>query len=191
MIAAPRAASVPGQGWQPLLTALTAIDFTTVDDARVAALFATLPPDEAALAPFLHVAADRYTRTCVHRDARFELLVLCWPAKVRSPVPGHGGSRGFITVCRGALLTRNYTLVDGGAEPGPARVAIAQTEVLRAGETGVAVPGRDVHDVGAHGSAAVSLHLYAAPLGHYLVYDIARGTCRASTSRDDVPPRRG
>lgn len=190
MIAAPHAALVPGQGWQPLLAALAGVDFTTADEGRIAALLAALSPDDAALEPFVHFAPDRYTRTCVHRSARFELLVLCWPAGLRSPVHGHGGSRGFIMVCRGALSTRNYTLVDGGTEPGPTRLAVAGTGVLRAGEIDMAIPGRDVHDVGAHGAAAISLHLYAAPIVNYLVYDLAGGTCRASVSRDDIPPPR-
>ncbi len=178
------------QGWQPLLAALADIDFATASDDAIAALLTALPPDAAALAPFVTFAANRYTRKCVHRSARFELLVLCWPAGVRSPVHGHGGSRGFVAVSRGALHAQNFAIEAGGHEPGLARLAADGTGVLRAGDVEIVGPARDVHAVGAHGGDAIALHLYAAPIQEFLIYDIEHGTCRANVSRDDMPPPR-
>lgn len=168
-----------------LIAAAARLDLPTAQTETVAALLRAARFDDASLAPFVHFGPERYTRNCVYRDERFELLVLCWADNAASPIHDHGGSRCFVSVQRGSLTVENYSVDEGGREAGPVRLSAAGTQVLRAGAIDARGADRDVHRVRASGGPAISLHLYAKPLDACLVFDAARQTCRVAVNRYD------
>jgi cysteine dioxygenase len=175
----------------PLLAEFIAaarLELTASAPAGIEALLRAAQFDDASLAPFVSFMADRYTRNCVYRDERFELLLLCWARGARSPIHDHGDSRCFVTVLRGALTIENFTILEHGRAPGPAVLSRTGTQNLGLGGIDTRSPQTDVHRVSALGGPAISLHLYAAPLDRCLVFDVAQKTCRSALNHYDRSP---
>ncbi len=139
--------------------------------------------DDAELAQYVNFQSSAYTRNIVYRDARFEVLILCWSAGAVSPIHDHGGSRCFFKVQRGSLLVDEYSLVAGGREPGCAQIARSGTRTLREADVDVRSAEHDIHRVAAFGGNAISLHVYAKALDRCLVFDTAAESCRFEVSR--------
>jgi cysteine dioxygenase len=173
----------------PLVAALAQLDLTADSVELVEWLLAAADISDAAIAPFVYFLPGRYTRMCVHRDEHFELLVLCWSPAARSPIHDHGRSRCFFKVHRGSLNVENYALAEGGCEPGPARLALGPSRIMRPGEIDVRSAAHEIHRVGAHGGPAISLHVYAKPLDECLVFDLDHQSCRTAMNRYDIPVR--
>lgn len=183
-----RAAIRRDAAWEALVRSLAGVDFGTLDVAAVEARVAAARIEADSLAGLINFVPDRYTRNGVYRDERYELLVMCWPRDVRSPIHDHGGSHGFVKVLRGCVTAENFVI-----RPGAAGAAVslepAGTRTMRPGEIEIVRPGQDVHRVGASNGTAITLHVYAEPLDRYRVFDAASGTCREAVSRYDIPPR--
>jgi cysteine dioxygenase len=182
-----RAATGLGAAWNGLVRSLADVDFLTVDVGALESCVAAARIDAQSLAPFVHFVPDRYTRNGVYRDERYELLVMCWPRGVRSPVHDHGGSQGFVKVLRGRLTAENFVIPAGAAGEG-VRLEPGGTRTMNRGEIDIVSPGQDVHRVGACGGRAITLHVYAKPLDRYRVFDVASAGCRQAVSRYDIAP---
>jgi predicted metal-dependent enzyme (double-stranded beta helix superfamily) len=173
-----------------LADALARIDWNASEAfAQALDMLASWPLYDAAhLAPFATFVPGRYTRHCVYRDDRFELLVMGWPAGLDSPIHDHGGSRGGVRVLGGTLRVEDFAINDGGRAPGPARLQAIGTRLVEVGAVDALTPERDVHRVGAIGGDALSLHLYAGPLDRCLVFDLEAQQCGVRVSAYDTPP---
>ncbi len=148
------------------------------DGGRVARLLQTRLVDPAALAPYVRYEDARYTRNCVYRGEAFELLVLCWAPGARSPIHDHGGNRCWLVPQSGSFTIDDYLRAEGGRRPGPVRLEQCAASRLALGELD-ARGFDDMHDIHAvHvDRPSVSLHVYAAPIGRYFVYDWERRSC--------------
>jgi cysteine dioxygenase len=182
----PRSARSP---FARLIGRLLQVDLVTADASAIARILDENRIDEASLSRFINFVPDRYSRNGVYRNAGFELIVMCWPANIRSAIHEHGGSRGFVQVQRGTLEAENYTLVESDRKAGYARLSFDAKRTLTVGDIEIAVPGQDVHRVGsAGGESAVSLHLYARPLDKFFIFDELHQMCRSVKSRYDMDP---
>ncbi len=139
------------------------------------------------LARFVEVDAGRYTRRCVFREERFELVVLTWAAGCVSPVHDHGRSRCGMLLVSGELTVENYTRAPGG-RPGFVRLAPRDTVILRSGDIDLRSAARDIHRISATAGDAVSLHVYAKPLRRYRVYDLRQHSYRTAIVPAQVEP---
>ena len=172
-----------------LINRLTQVDFANTEASTIASILRETHSDATSLSRFANFVPDRYARNGVYRNDCFELVVMCWPANVRSAIHEHGGSRGFVRVERGSLLAENYTIVESDPQTGFARLALDAKRTLTTGEVEIVVPGNDVHRVGAAGGkTAISLHLYARPLDTFFVFDEQQHTIRSCTSQYDMRP---
>lgn len=159
------------------------------DDIRALLLQA---PAAAELSPYVKFEPGRYTRNLIHRTGVFELLVLCWAPGVSSEIHNHGGQRCWFRVEAGTFEVRNYDLLAGGREPGyalivprgaPAKMGVGSIDYKN--ETD------EIHRVGLaeQSGPAISLHVYAAPVDRFLVYDPVMQRCALrSSSYDDRSP---
>jgi predicted metal-dependent enzyme (double-stranded beta helix superfamily) len=131
-----------------------------------------------------------YTRTCVHRDERFEVLLLNWDAGAVSAVHDHGGQHCWMMVLEGQLRVDDYVRLDRGDVPGVARVAPRGSRVMPPGGLDLRSRPFDLHRVSAGSNAStVSLHVYAGPLTDFLIYDEKAQRCeRVRGTYDEVLP---
>jgi cysteine dioxygenase len=130
-------------------------------------------------------AGQPYTRTLLHKNAHFELLALHWRAGTLTSLHDHGGKQCWFAVVGGAMTVENYRRVDSGATAGYARVARLGEMSLAPGAIDYRADDADVHRCIAV-ETTTTLHLYAAPLGIYHVYDERRDTIADATSTYDA-----
>jgi cysteine dioxygenase len=132
-----------------------------------------------------------YTRTCVHRAERFEVLLLNWDAGAVSAVHDHGGVHCWMMVVEGELLVDDYVRLDRADVPGVARVAPRGSRSMPPGGLDLRSGPFDLHRVSAsRNGPALSLHVYAAPLEEFLIYDEAAQRCQPMRGTyDEVLPR--
>jgi cysteine dioxygenase len=136
----------------------------------------------------LLVCPGGYTRSCAYGDDRFEVLLLNWAAGSTSAIHDHGGQHCWMQVLEGQLLVDDYLRTDGGDLPGFARVEARGSRLMNAGDLDLRSGPFDLHRVGAPaGVPALSLHIYAAPLKEFLVYDATTRRCQTVLGTyDDV-----
>jgi len=122
-------------------------------------------------APFHFFRDDCYGRNLVVRNECFELLVLTWLPKQRTPIHDHASQRCWMMITQGKLAMRNYApYIDGAHEVTP--LGGAQTH--SAGEAVYIDDMIAMHSIAnASSEPAVSIHLYAGPVPRCRIYDEA------------------
>ncbi len=131
-----------------------------------------------------------YTRTCLYRDDRFEVLLLNWTPGAASALHDHGGQHCWLVVLEGRLDIEDYIRLDAGDVPGRARIDASGSRQLEPGGLDLRSGRFDLHRVRASKDApAVSLHVYSRPLQSFLIYDQAAQRCEtAFGTYDEVLP---
>jgi len=128
-----------------------------------------------------------YTRNCAYRDDQFEVLILNWAAGAASPIHDHGGQRCWMMVLDGSLEVDDYVRLDPGDVPGYAYVEPRGSRLLEPGDMDLRTERFDLHRVKCgNGSNAVSLHVYAAPLRNFFVYDETAWRCNVAFGTYDA-----
>jgi cysteine dioxygenase len=116
--------------------------------------------------------AAHYTRNLVERNARYELMVVCWGLGQESPIHNHAGQSCWMAVHEGELEEQHYRPRANGA-PG---LELGQRRVFRPGEIAYIDDEIALHRVRPlPGGTGVSLHLYACPIDACNVYDPVSG----------------
>ena len=129
-----------------------------------------------------------YTRTLLHKNGNFELLALHWQAGTLTSLPDHGGKQCWFAIVGGGMTVENYRRVDSGTSAGYASLARLGEMSLEPGAIDYRADDADVHRCIAV-QKTTTLHLYAAPLGIYHVFDERRGTVAETTSTYDAISR--
>jgi cysteine dioxygenase len=143
-----------------------------------------------------------YTRNLVVREARFELMVLCWGPGQESAIHNHEGQDCWMAVLDGEIEEVRYSWPEGD---GPAPVHCKGALRFGAGQVAFIKDEMGLHLVrpaASSGSGGVTLHLYSEPydecncycpdtgrvtrkkLGHYSV----RGRILPQTAEDALAP---
>jgi cysteine dioxygenase len=145
-----------------LLVALDGVDCRRQPD-RVSVLLEALRPSSHELQSLLKFRAGRYTRTLLHRDRRFELVLVCWSRGAQSPIHDHDGQDCWLMPLAGALDLEDFEVTRNGLERVAHRPAVRTLDHRPT--------DAQIHRVSVATAAAVSLHVYAAPIDRCRVYD--------------------
>ncbi|KAI8614720.1 RmlC-like cupin domain-containing protein, partial [Chytriomyces sp. MP71] len=150
---------------------------------------------------FSHFETGRYTRNLVDSgNGKFNLMILCWPAGVQSPIHDHAGSHCLMKILNGDLKETLYSWPESsGPKPLlppsliPASVVSQPTQCKESNMnvTKETVLGVDkvayIHDkIGLHrisnptSQNSVSLHLYCPPYETCKTFDETTSVARAS-----------
>ena len=81
----------------------------------------------ASLAPFTYFREDTYARNLIARTDRFELIVIAWLPRHRTPIHDHGGQRCWMWVDTGELTFANYENAPSDRPDGPFNLVLAFT----------------------------------------------------------------
>ena len=129
---------------------------------------------EGELHPFTFFREDTYGRNLVCKTELFEMMVLTWLPRHRTPIHDHGSSRCWMLMDTGTLTFRNYEYPDLKA---PQMVCKGKADTVSAGQDVYIDDGLGVHSIcNASEKPAVSLHLYAGPIPRCRIYDEAKKT---------------
>jgi cysteine dioxygenase len=128
--------------------------------------------DQDDFVPFIYFREDTYGRNLVYKNSEFELLVLTWLPKQRTPIHDHAGQRCWMHLLQGRLCFRNYQpIVNAKGDLVPA----GPLEFHETGEAVYVDDGIGTHSIAnASEKPAISMHLYAGPIPKCRIYHEAK-----------------
>jgi cysteine dioxygenase len=145
------------------------------DPAAYGAILERYAVPTADLEPYFRWNSRHYTRTCIHRNEDFELLVICYEPGQRTSVHDFDSQTAWIHPVHGEVLEERFELTTSG---GLKRTAEFR---LQAGAIDRLTNGKAIHRFSNRGpERAVTLNLYAKPLSKWRVYDERTGDMRVS-----------
>jgi len=125
-----------------------------------------------------------YRRMLVHSEEAFELIVMRWSGSVETPVHDHGGQRCWFAVMDGTVGVENFRCTS--QTEGNISLRSQGRALLHERDVDARLTDEDLHKCFVQGAPALTLHLYAHPLGEYHVYDLAsRSIQKQRSSYDD------
>ncbi len=109
--------------------------------------------------------SHEYTRNCIVRNERYELLLLCWSPHHETAIHDHNGQKCWVYQIKGQIEEQRYESSDKG--PVPTRHSILKEGVLsymddKMGLHLLSNPSDE---------RAMSLHIYVAPIDKCKVYN--------------------
>ncbi len=122
------------------------------------------------LQPYCNWNQRHYTRTCIHRNDQFELLVICYEAGQRTSIHDYDSQTAWIQVVMGDVVEERFT---SGPHGGLDRITALQ---LLPGQVDSIPTGQAIHRFINNGPGrAITLNLYAKPMNKWRVYDERTG----------------
>ena len=152
----------------------------------------TIDPHD--LEPYEHWLPDRHTRNLIYRNDRIELMLICWPPGVVTPLHTHNGQLGWMAMVSGKLLVENFRLVECDRPENQEVVGIdclagATSMTMEKLSSEICVPGGPLNTVDKHqtihrivnppewNERALSLHIYSMPIESCVVFDLEDQKC--------------
>jgi cysteine dioxygenase len=124
------------------------------------------------LESFKHWLPDRHTRNKVFRNDRIEVMIICWPIGVKTPLHTHNGQLGWMVLLQGKLMVENYHKI---------RCNAAENEqVIPGGPLNTVDKTQTIHRImnpAEWNERAVSMHIYSLPIDSCVVFDIETQRC--------------
>ncbi len=123
------------------------------------------------LEPYFRWNSRHYTRTCIHRNEDFELLVICYEPGQRTSIHDYDSQRAWVHTVTGEVVEERFDLLpDGG-------VKLKLEKHLHMGGVDTLQNGTAIHRFTNRGpERAVTLNLYAKPMSKWHVYDERTGS---------------
>lgn len=125
------------------------------------------------IAPYFFWCERFYTRNLIYKDARFELMALCWERGQISRVHNHADQRCWMTVPIGKLRGQNFRAVELDEEKGLCKLEKTNRFDLSnclAAKVELEEPIHQILNLPEFNERAVSLHIYSKPFDKCLSY---------------------
>ncbi|CAN5504927.1 MAG: cysteine dioxygenase family protein [Acidobacteriota bacterium] len=167
-----------------LIEGLRAIPDAEFECDNVYQLLSDSPIEVDSIAPFFHWSANFYTRNLIYKDARFELMAVCWEPGQVSRVHNHAGQSCWMTVPVGKLLGQNFAISEIDETRGYCKLVETDTFDLSdclAAKVELEEPVHQMLNLEEFDERAVSLHIYSKPFDTCLSY------CRDTNTFKEVP----
>jgi len=151
------------------------------DPSAYAAILARYAVPGHDLEPYYRWNTRHYTRTCIHRNDAFELLVICYEPGQRTSIHDFNSQTAWVHPVLGEVVEERFALEPNGTLRTSGEVH------LQAGDMDRFSNGTSIHRFTNRGPGrAVTLNLYAKPMSQWRVYDERTGTISVSPAG---PPR--
>jgi cysteine dioxygenase len=116
------------------------------------------------LQPYAFWSDETYTRNCVLRTDKFELLLLCWKEGQETPIHCHNGEECWVYLAKGKLREKRYVDLDGDLKL-TADVKMTQDRLSYMNDE---LGYHSLHNL--NEGSSMSLHLYVGPIDECSVY---------------------
>lgn len=128
------------------------------------------PFEPTAFSPFTFFRNDTYGRNLVSKNENYELIVITWLPRHRTPIHDHASSRCWMWMMRGTLTFRNYEFPRTDGAKGLSCLGPVETHSV--GDVEYIDDNMAIHSISnASSEPAVSVHLYAAPIPRCRIYN--------------------
>ena len=127
---------------------------------------------------------DFYTRNLIYKDARFEMMAICWDKGQVSRVHNHSDQKCWMTVPVGKLLGQNFAVEEIDESRGYCKLKETDSFCLSdclAAKVELEEPIHQILNLPEYDERAVSIHIYSKP------YDSCLSYCRDTNTFKDVP----
>jgi predicted metal-dependent enzyme (double-stranded beta helix superfamily) len=141
------------------------------------------PLDVDSITRYFFWSPDYYTRNLIYKDARFEMMAVCWESGQASQVHNHADQKCWMTVPVGKLRGQNFAITDIDQDLGYCKLRETDTFELSdclAAKVELEEPIHQILNLEEYGERAVSIHIYSKPFNSCLSY------CRESDSFREV-----
>lgn len=142
------------------------------------------PVDVETLEPFFFWSDKFYTRNLIYKDARFEMMTLCWDKGQSSRVHNHADQMCWMMVPVGTLRGQNFREIESDESKNYCRLEKADrfdlSDCLTA-KVELEEPIHQILNLPEFNERAVSLHIYSKPFDKCLSY------CCETHSFKEVP----
>ncbi len=142
------------------------------------------PVEVGSITRFFHWSENFYTRNLIYKDARFEMMAICWERGQVSRVHNHSEQRCWMTVPVGRLRGQNFAIADIDKTRGYCKLVETDTFDLSdclAAKVELEQPVHQILNLPEFGERAVSVHIYSKP------YDRCLSYCRDTDTFKEVP----
>jgi cysteine dioxygenase len=142
------------------------------------------PVDVETLKPFFFWSDKFYTRNLIYKDARFEMMTLCWDKGQSSRVHNHADQMCWMTVPVGTLRGQNFREIESDESKNYCRLEKTDQFDLSdclAAKVELEEPIHQILNLPEFDERAVSLHIYSKPFDKCLSY------CCETHSFKEVP----
>jgi len=142
------------------------------------------PVDVDSISPYFFWSEHFYTRNLIHKDARFELMAVCWESGQVSRIHNHAEQRCWMTVPVGKLRGQNFAVAEIDEAKGYCK--LTETDIFDlsdclAAKVELEEPVHQILNLPEFESRAVSIHIYSKPFNTCLSY------CRDTDTFKEVP----
>lgn len=118
--------------------------------------------------------SDRfYTRNLIYKDARFELMAICWNKGQVSAIHNHADQKCWMTVVEGKLRGQNFSVLEMNEDKGFCKLDETNTFDLSdclAAKVELEEPVHQILNLPEFDERAVSVHIYSKPFDSCLSY---------------------
>jgi cysteine dioxygenase len=106
-----------------------------------------------------------YTRNCIVRHEKFELILLCWDTGVKTPIHGHDGQNCWVYLISGTISEKRFKQKHHGFE-------LTNDATLEAGSISYMHDRMGFHTLeNVSSGLSMTLHVYAHPIDICEVYN--------------------
>ena len=142
------------------------------------------PVDVETITKYIHWSDKFYTRNLIYKDARFELMAICWERGQISRIHNHSDQMCWMTVPIGKLRGQNFRTVEMDEERGFCKLEETDSFNLSDCLTAKVELEQPIHQIlnlPEFNERAVSLHIYSKPYDKCLAY------CKDTDTFKEVP----
>ena len=141
------------------------------------------PVDVDSITKYFHWSREFYTRNLIYKDARFEMMAICWEAGQASVVHNHADQKCWMMVPVGRLKGQNFAVEEIDEPRGFCRLRETDSFELSdclAAKVELEEPIHQILNLAEYDARAVSLHIYSKP------YDSCLSYCRDTDTFKEV-----
>jgi cysteine dioxygenase len=171
-------------GIEKLIEGLCAIEDTDFTCDNVYRYLAENPVEVETITQYFYWSKNFYTRNLIYKDARFELMAICWEKGQVSRVHNHSEQKCWMMVPVGRLRGQNFRVLDIDESTGFCKLEETDQFDLSdclAAKVELEEPIHQVLNLPEFDERAVSLHIYSKP------YDRCLSYCRQTDTFKEVP----
>jgi len=131
------------------------------------------PIDVDSISPYFFWSEKFYTRNLIYKDARFEMMTLCWERGQSSRVHNHADQRCWMTVPVGTLRGQNFRALEIDEAKGFCKLEETEQFDLSdclAAKVELEQPIHQILNLPEFNERAVSLHIYSKPFDKCISY---------------------
>ena len=169
---------------QTIIDGLTEIPDSDFTCENVYEYLSLHPVETDSIARYFFWSDNFYTRNLIYKDARFEMMAICWEKGQVSRVHNHSDQKCWMTVPVGQLRGQNFADESIDEEVGFCKLVATDTFELSdclAAKVELEEPIHQILNLAEYDQRAVSLHIYSKPFDSCLSY------CRDTDTFKSVP----